>query len=81
MTLPSIQLPSLITPSSISSRNGKQFGVLRLAVDLLAQTEELRRRNPNNPHIEVMLQYYRKHPRSMITRIENKLMLIALYLL
>jgi hypothetical protein len=42
-------------------RNGKQFGVLRHAVDLLARTEELGRRNPNNPHIEVMLQYYRKH--------------------
>jgi hypothetical protein len=43
-------------------RNGKQFGVLRHAVDLLARTEESRRRNPNNPHIEVMLQYFRKHP-------------------
>ena len=42
-------------------RNGKQFGVLRQAVDLLARTEESGRRNPNNPHIEVMLQYYRKH--------------------
>ena len=42
-------------------RNGKQFGVLRQAVDLLARREELGRRNPNNPHIEVMLQYYRKH--------------------
>ena len=62
VTLPSIQLPSLIAPSSLSSCNGKQFGVLRQAVDLLAQTEESRRRNPNNPHIEVMLQYYRKHP-------------------
>jgi hypothetical protein len=43
-------------------RNGKQFGVLRQAVDLLAQTEESGRRNPNNPHIEVMLQYYRNYP-------------------
>jgi hypothetical protein len=43
-------------------RNGKQFGVLRQAVDLLARTKESRRRNPNNPHIEVMLQYYRKYP-------------------
>ena len=43
-------------------RNGKQFGVLRQAVDLLARTEESGRRNPNNPHIEVMLQYFRKHP-------------------
>lgn len=43
-------------------RNGKQFGVLRQAVDLLARTEESGRRNPNNPHIEVMLQYYRKYP-------------------
>jgi hypothetical protein len=43
-------------------RNGKQFGVLRQAVDLVAQTEESWRRNPNNPHIEVMLQYYRKYP-------------------
>ena len=42
-------------------RNGKQFGVLRQAVDLLARTEESRRRNPNNSRIEVMLQYYRKH--------------------
>ena len=43
-------------------RNGKQYGVLRQANDLLARTEESGRRNPNNPHIEVMLQYYRKHP-------------------
>jgi hypothetical protein len=43
-------------------RNGKQFGALRQAVDLLARTEESGRRNPNNPHIEVMLQYYRKYP-------------------
>jgi hypothetical protein len=42
-------------------RNGKQFGVLRQAVDILARTEESWRRNPNNPHIEVMLQYYRKY--------------------
>jgi hypothetical protein len=43
-------------------RDGKQFGVLGQAVDLLARTEESRRRNPNNPLIEVMLQYYRKYP-------------------
>ena len=30
-------------------------------VDLLARTEESGRRSPNNPHIEVMLQYYNKH--------------------
>jgi hypothetical protein len=42
--------------------NGKQFGVLRQAVHLLARTEESGRRNPNIPHIEVMLQYYRKYP-------------------
>ena len=42
--------------------NGKQFGILRQVVDLLAQAKELGRRNPNNPHIEVMLQYYSKHP-------------------
>ena len=43
-------------------RNEKQFGVLGQAVDLLAQTEESRRRDSNNPHIKVMLQYYTKHP-------------------
>ena len=42
--------------------NGKQFGVLKQAVDLLAQTKKSGRRNPNNPHIEVMLQYCRKYP-------------------
>ena len=47
---------------ALRRRNGHQFGVLRQAVDLLARTEESGRRNPNNPHIEVMLQYYRKHP-------------------
>ena len=41
--------------------NGRQFGVLRQPVDLLARVEENGRRNPHNPHIEVMLQYYRKH--------------------
>jgi hypothetical protein len=35
------------------------WGVLRHAVDLLAQREEARRENPNNPHIEVMLQYHK----------------------
>ena len=43
-------------------RNGKQFGVLRQPVDLLSRMEESRRKYSNNPHIEVMLQYYRKHP-------------------
>ena len=61
MMLHSFQLPSLITPSSLSSCNGKQFGVLRQTIDLLVQTKESGRRNPNNPHIEVMLLYYRKH--------------------
>ena len=42
--------------------NGKQFGILRQAVNLLAQTKESGRRNPNNPHIKVMLQFYWKHP-------------------
>ena len=35
--------------------NGKQFGVLRHVVDLLARTDESKRRTPNNPHIKVML--------------------------
>ncbi len=47
--------------ASYAASQWKQFGVLRQAVDLLSRTEESRRRNPNNPHIEVMLQYYRKH--------------------
>ena len=47
---------------SMRWHNGKQFGVLRQAVDLLAWMKELGWRNPNNPYIEVMLQYYRKHP-------------------
>jgi hypothetical protein len=38
----------LIAPSSLSSCNNKQFGLL------------MRRRNPNNPHINVLLQYYKK---------------------
>jgi hypothetical protein len=42
-------------------RNGRQFGVLRQPVDLLSRMEESGKRNPHNPHIEVMLQYYRKH--------------------
>ena len=42
-------------------QNGRQFGVLRQPVDLLARMEENGKRNPHNPHIEVMLQYYRKH--------------------
>ena len=62
VTLPSIQLPYLITLSSLSSCDGKQYGVQRQAVDLLAWMEESGWRNPNNPHIKVMLQYYRKHP-------------------
>jgi hypothetical protein len=62
VTLPSFQLPSSIAPSFLLSCNGKQFGVLRQAVDNLVQMEESGRRSPNNPHIEVMLQYYRKLP-------------------
>jgi hypothetical protein len=42
-------------------RNGKQFGVLRQPVDLLARLEDRGRRTNQNPHIEVMLQYYRKY--------------------
>jgi len=42
--------------------NGKQFGVLGHVIDLLAGTEESRMRIPDNPHIEVMLYYYRKYP-------------------
>jgi hypothetical protein len=57
----SIQLSYLIAPNSLSSCNEKQFGVLRQRVDLLARTKESGRRNSNNLHIEVMLQYYRKH--------------------
>ena len=41
--------------------NEKQFGILRQVVDLLGRTEESMRRNPNNLHIELMWQYYRKH--------------------
>ena len=79
MTLSSIQLPSLIAPSSLSLCNEKQFGVLRQAVDLPAQTEESGRRNPNNPRIEVILQYCRTPmPKitnsSMITWIANEMM-------
>ena len=55
VTLPSIQLPSVIASRPFSSCTGKEFGVLRKAINLLAQTEESKRRNPNNPHIEVML--------------------------
>jgi hypothetical protein len=40
----------------------EKIWVLRQAVDLLAQMEESGRRNPNNPHIVVMLQYYEKYP-------------------
>jgi hypothetical protein len=54
ITMTFILIPFLIAPSSLSSCNGKQFGVLRHAVDL-ARTKELERRNPNKPHIEVML--------------------------
>ena len=42
-------------------RNGKQFGVLRQPMDLLARLEDRGRRTNQNPHIEVMLQYYRKY--------------------
>ena len=47
---------------SLSLCDEEQFGVLKHAVYLLARTEELRRKNPNSPHIEVMLQYLNKHP-------------------
>ena len=40
-------------------RNGKQFGVLRHVVNLLAKWKNQR---ANNHHIEAMLQYHRKHP-------------------
>jgi hypothetical protein len=43
-------------------RNGKQFGVLGHVIDLLVGTEESRMRILDNPHIEVILYYYRKHP-------------------
>jgi hypothetical protein len=46
---------------SLSSCNEKQFGVLGQTVDLLARAEESGRRDPNNPHIEVILQYHKKH--------------------
>src|ERR1700738_217709 len=39
-----------------------EIGSLTRTVDLLGRTEESGRRNPNNPHIKVMLQYYRKYP-------------------
>jgi len=42
-------------------RNGGQFGILRQPVDLLARMEENGKSKPQNPHIEVLLQYYRKH--------------------
>ena len=41
--------------------NVKQYGVLRQTIDLFARTMESWRGNPNNPHIQVLLQYYRKH--------------------
>jgi hypothetical protein len=53
---------SIFDRSKLSHRAMGKYGVLRQAVDDLAQTEELGRRNSNNPHIKVMLQYYRKHP-------------------
>ena len=46
---------------AMKRRNGRQFGVLRQLVDLLARMEENGKQNPHNPHIEIMLQYYRKH--------------------
>ena len=42
--------------------NGRMFGILRQSIDLLAWVKEFGRRNPHNPYIEVMLQYYLKHP-------------------
>ena len=52
--------------------NRKQFGVLRQVVDLLARAEESGRRNPNNPHIEVMLQYYRKYNKFKYDHTDSK---------
>ena len=40
---------------AMRQRNGKQFGVLRQAVDLLARTEDSWRKNPINSYIKVML--------------------------
>jgi hypothetical protein len=51
VTLPLIQLSSLIAPSSLSSCNGKQFEVLTHEVDLLARMKELGRIDFYNPHI------------------------------
>ena len=36
--------------------NGKQYGVLRHAIDLLARNGGIREEKSNNSHIEVMLQ-------------------------
>ena len=47
---------------AMKQSNGHTFGVRTLFVDLLARIEEFGRRNPHNPYIEVMLQYYMKHP-------------------
>jgi len=41
--------------------NGRQFGVLQQPLDLLAKMEENAKPKPQNPHIKVMLQYYRKY--------------------
>ena len=45
----------------VRQRSGKQFRVLRHTVDLVVRMEESGRKNPNNPHIEVMLQYYTEY--------------------
>ena len=41
--------------------NGKQFDVLKQSVDNVTATKESRKRNHNNPHTDLMLQYCRKH--------------------
>lgn len=44
----------------MKQRNGHTFGVLSQPIDLLAELKEASKRNPRNPCIEVMLQYYMK---------------------
>jgi hypothetical protein len=40
---------------------GNNLGYLGKRLTFLLERRESGRRNPNNPHIEVMLQYYRKY--------------------
>ena len=47
---------------SLTHAMKNNLGVLRHVVDLLGRTKESGKRNPNNPHIKVMLQYFRKYP-------------------